>query len=591
MATPAIVQIPGVGNVQFPASMSPDQISQASHKLYTDAGAKAIAANPPGMPKQQTDMQTSALGTAYDVANTGGPAVSNPKVAATKAVDQSISSNQNPTADDLATGALGGALKTVHSVLVPVGKTVQAATGSTSLPTHFAEPDSLQPQNKTQAVGEGLENVVEFMATDGALADLSAGDRLLAAAKLTKALEKSPLAAKALNIGMNAIRTGTVGTVQGLAHGEDTGTALEGGAIAGGTSGLLETGGALLKGAKNALSATEEGGIPVRGGIGSPSEDFANKKALQKFDVENTQPAAKAKVGDIATAARDSNINPLSKGDYSAVNNFGDAAQSYADEAKPVFNKLDELTKNDPFKFSDLQKIERGAYNSGDMEGVEKARAAQEAILTKYKGEFEPGDLQDAKANWKKMQSNMAIDDAIRRPGGVVGNTPAELRSTTSADPGYIHGDALAKKLGQLEHDGVLADAGLSADHIQSLKNLATTLGKTQASNKITPVIQLVAKYAGRKLVEGTVGAAVGGATGYAVGGKSGAILGSVAGAGAGGAADMLASRVLTKIMTNPAAVDALSSGLKTGVSAPAIAAAISRTLYGEASQQSTQQQ
>src|ERR1700730_606516 len=48
MADP-VVQIEGVGNVQFPASMSEDEIGEAAHRLYTGAAAKQISDNPPAV--------------------------------------------------------------------------------------------------------------------------------------------------------------------------------------------------------------------------------------------------------------------------------------------------------------------------------------------------------------------------------------------------------------------------------------------------------------------------------------------------------------------------------------------------------------
>lgn len=65
-----VVQIEGVGNVQFPASMSEDDINQAAHKLYTGAAADKISANPPGISKPTVNMKTSLLG---DLAPTYAP--------------------------------------------------------------------------------------------------------------------------------------------------------------------------------------------------------------------------------------------------------------------------------------------------------------------------------------------------------------------------------------------------------------------------------------------------------------------------------------------------------------------------------------
>jgi hypothetical protein len=53
----SVVEIPGVGNVEFPDSMSDAEVSQAAHRLYTNAGAQAISQNPPGVQRPQVSPQ------------------------------------------------------------------------------------------------------------------------------------------------------------------------------------------------------------------------------------------------------------------------------------------------------------------------------------------------------------------------------------------------------------------------------------------------------------------------------------------------------------------------------------------------------
>ena len=60
----SVVEIPGVGNVEFPDSMSDAEVSQAAHRLYTNAGAQAISQNPPGVQPPQVQMRGSNLATA-----------------------------------------------------------------------------------------------------------------------------------------------------------------------------------------------------------------------------------------------------------------------------------------------------------------------------------------------------------------------------------------------------------------------------------------------------------------------------------------------------------------------------------------------
>jgi len=157
---PTVVQIPGVGNVQFPDSMTPDQINEASHRLYTNAGAAAISANPPAVTKPSTDMEMSTLGNIYDRAQNGpkGP-IQNPKLAMANAVAQGTSEDTTP--NEIATGALAGGLQTVHTL----ARGVNALTGDkiAGLPTSLQQPAQLEPQGAAENVGYGLENILEFI--------------------------------------------------------------------------------------------------------------------------------------------------------------------------------------------------------------------------------------------------------------------------------------------------------------------------------------------------------------------------------------------------------------------------------------------
>ncbi len=56
----SIVDIEGVGHVEFPDGMKPEEISAASHKLYTGAGAKSIEQNPPGVPAPPNPVNQAA---------------------------------------------------------------------------------------------------------------------------------------------------------------------------------------------------------------------------------------------------------------------------------------------------------------------------------------------------------------------------------------------------------------------------------------------------------------------------------------------------------------------------------------------------
>lgn len=102
------------------------------------------------------------------------------------------------------------------------------------------------PVSTAEKVGQGGENIAEFILGDAALKGVSLSEKLGMAQKVTSLAEKNPYIAKLLDIGMSAMRQGTVGAVQGVAHSNeaDTGDVLKDGlnegALTGATSGVLE---------------------------------------------------------------------------------------------------------------------------------------------------------------------------------------------------------------------------------------------------------------------------------------------------------------------------------------------------------------
>lgn len=93
------------------------------------------------------------------------------------------------------------------------------------------------PEGVAQDIGEIGENVMEFVAGDEALKGLTAADKLGVAQKIINFAEKAPKwASKALDIGLAALRQGTVGGAQTIAKGGTADEAAETGGVVAGTS-------------------------------------------------------------------------------------------------------------------------------------------------------------------------------------------------------------------------------------------------------------------------------------------------------------------------------------------------------------------
>ena len=157
---------------------------------------------------------------------------------------------------------------------------------------------------------------------------------------------------------------------------------------------------------------------------------------------------------------------------------MGDAADKVRGYARPVFDKLDELTKDDPQTFSDLQKQERAALHKEDFEAVQKARDAQEAVLTRFADQFHPSDLKTARSLWRQGSALDEVNEAFHGKG-ITQPTPVKFRPSNAPDPGYINGKNFAKQVQTFAYDGTFTKAGLSPTHIQALQDLGTLLEKS----------------------------------------------------------------------------------------------------------------
>jgi hypothetical protein len=142
-----------------------------------------------------------------------------------------------------------------------------------------AEQANSTTQGTAQGVGAGLESIGEFLLGDSALKGLSLGDKLTQVSKVMKYIEKSPMLAKALGIGVDALRAGTVQAGQTIAKGGTAGEALTSGAGMAAGSGAV---GAVLGAAGGLIGKGAEAADTVN------NIRNAAKTAPTGFDVTNT---------------------------------------------------------------------------------------------------------------------------------------------------------------------------------------------------------------------------------------------------------------------------------------------------------------
>ncbi len=451
---------------------------------------------PPGISKPTAPpMQTSVLGKAYDTLQNGpggGQPLPNPKLAGSTGIAENTAKDTIP--NRLAVGALKGSLQAVH--------TVGAVIPGSGVP--FQEPKSLQPEGTAEHIGAGLEGIAEFASGDELLRGASIAERFGIVAKLAKIAESHPFAAKIISTGLSALRQGTVGTGQSVAHGASPSDAAITGVTTGGLSLGLGAVGDVASELKPGVKEIAGTKIPARASqssaIARAAEDVANPSSLEKFDVQQTQPAAKRAIGNIATEIRNAALEkrPVSLSTPTQplpeVSSLKEAAQSLKNEAQPVFQKLDDLTANEEMKFSDWQKTERSALRRGDYEQAAKARGQQEALMSKYANEFDANDLSNARANWSQARNLEDLDKKLSTKS-ILQPTPEELRLSNAPDPGYINGKQFGKQILALRNNGSLRAAGLTSEHIQSLQNIGTILERGNVSpSSMSQILQFAGK-------------------------------------------------------------------------------------------------
>jgi hypothetical protein len=192
----------------------------------------------------------------------------------------------------LGEGAIKGAKETAQTL---VGAADTAAnwinrklgTSELHAPVPF-EGQDLESKTPLESVGKGAEGLTEFLLGDEALKGLSLVEKAKHLGDAGRLLEKSPKLAKAVEIGANALRQGTVGGAQTLAHGGTVGDAVTTGAVTGIAGGTLETLGQGVKAVKNFITrgaqADEFGQSLVKGLTGGATPEQVAKTVATNLD-------------------------------------------------------------------------------------------------------------------------------------------------------------------------------------------------------------------------------------------------------------------------------------------------------------------
>jgi hypothetical protein len=369
-------------------------------------------------------------------------------------------------------------------------------------------------------IGGLAENIFEFMAGDEAVKGLSFAEKLGYAQKIANMAKSSPRIARMLNIGMNSMRVGAVGAVQGTLQAEGSGTnekslvpdstaaapptpgqAAESGAITGGitaaTAGTIEAVAPFAKtvmgklfdklGLADRITKAETGIAAHQGEIDEVSQ--LGKAAAEKgqsipFHDEFGQPGDAEKA---IAAAKTGAPSPLSEGlrGQALVKGVqGDLDAVQAKLGTDYGAKLDEFSQQ--------------ATAKGIMVGGQDSAIAQKAQEIIGKGSTLPSGIQDAlKGSVPLMEKVQPILEELAKGEPMSWSQAVELQKTLGnkaysitdfGDPTKRVFSDLKAAVGQSLEDA--ATKGGAPDIAKGLSDMRTdygvTIGKLQDNSVIS---------------------------------------------------------------------------------------------------------
>jgi hypothetical protein len=382
-------------------------------------------------------------------------------------------------------------------------------------------PDALKSKNFAQDVGGGIESILEFMYGEGELKAVGLGSKALNVAKTSEKFSEMARVAKFLeehpklaSLVGNSIRTGTVGGAQAAVHGGSTGDVLTAAGTGALSSAATEGLGALAKLAK---PGTQE----IAGETLQTAPKWTGASTAGKL-AEANQGASQGVIGNVARESADAITQKFGQTAPESISTFRDAAKAVESAAKPVFEKLDEISsggfqtaKNE---LDAANKIARRATSISDLQEAEKSAATAQAkidkIFTDSAGKVDPEDLKNARSAWRSKnvleQLHTKIDAAYDMPQSASAISGAERTLQLSKLQGRLN--AAFQKIPQQDLQNVLGQEGT--------KNLFE-LAKLGADPERAKTLGEIASQIGQHLSSGGAGVLAGAAIGHAIPGGS----------------------------------------------------------------------
>lgn len=409
---------------------------------------------------------------------------------------------------------------------VPGLGSIMDATGGSAQLAHDKRVATQPVHGVGGAIGYTGENVGEFLLGDEALKGLSLGDRLLKTSKALKLIEGSPRLAKAVEIGMNAMRAGTVqGAISTVKSDGDIEHGLGQGALAAGTVGALSSAAPLYRAIKPAFSlqavqdALEGSHADIQKALETGTQaiqDDWHQGVRDIFDrVANdagVTPEPAESLHDVASNVSDA-IKAKAQGLYKQADAAvgGTRFQSFQDAVKNIRNAIREEVGLDPERDAQLQQRLADAQAGHE--------AAKETLAAKG---IDPNIIDTADSLWRQ---GSALSDLSKPIQASISGLRADLQGAGAAES--LSPAKLAARVNKMYDSGRLQQAlgeGGSSDLLtaiedtkQRLKDVANG-AKQQAQAAVARAEQSKSAVKLKRVIAGaTAGSALGGMPGFAL--------------------------------------------------------------------------
>jgi hypothetical protein len=324
-------------------------------------------------------------------------------------------SEEPSTLSSIGTGVAKGAAETVHTV----GSFLHNHLGI-PMPDEVLNPElagGTESKNNAELAGKVGEGVGEFVLGDEGVKSLGLAKRLGLVQQVVKISAEHPIIAKAIAIGMNAMRTGAVTGGETLAKGGTPAEALEAGAAGAAGGAVLDT---AVQGAGAIKALIKTAGTDIQPEAQSALQGAAKAGASEA----GASTVAPQSLRESLTAPIDS-VESAAKQNYQTIDAATDGKfQPNADKLKNVTNKLKSIAGTDDVKEAELEATKT------------RLEWQQEKLFDEAAAKGVPKDVVDtARGQFKQAQAMHDLETKVfKNPSMVAGNAAHGTAETVNVD-------------------------------------------------------------------------------------------------------------------------------------------------------------